>query len=69
MRYIESQLQAEPRLPLSSQQMDAVMRRAERARAEAIAAMFARLAARIGAYFHALLESAAKQTDAGLRHN
>jgi len=69
IRYIEQHLEAEPKLPLSDYQMAAIIRRAQRERAEAVAAMFAGLGARIAAYFRALRESAATQTGAGLRHN
>ena len=69
IRYIEAHLEAEPKLPLSEYQMSLIVRRAERERAEAIAALFAGLGSRIAAYFRALRESAATHTGAGLRHS
>jgi len=69
IRYIEEHLQAEPQLPLSQYQMHLLMRRAERERSKAIAAMFSAAGRAIVAYFRALRESAAKQTGAGLRHS
>ncbi|HKI65144.1 MAG TPA: hypothetical protein VKA16_11035 [Burkholderiales bacterium] len=69
IRYIEQHLEAEPKLPLSDYQMADIVRRAQRERSKAIAAMFAGLGARIAAYFRALRESAATQTGAGLRHS
>jgi len=69
IRHIEQHLEAEPRLPLSQYEMHMLIRRAHRDRAEAVAAMFRGLGARIAAYFRALRESAATQTGAGLRHN
>jgi len=69
IRNIEEQLQAEPRLPLSQYEMHILMRRAERERAKAIAAMLAAFGAAIVGYFRALRESAATQTGAGLRHS
>jgi hypothetical protein len=69
IRYIEQHMEAEPKLPLSDYQMTAIIRRAQRERSQAVAAMFAGIGARIAAYFRALRESAATQTGAGLRHN
>jgi hypothetical protein len=69
IRYIEEQLRAEPRLPLSQYEMHVLVRRAERERAKAIAGMFSAAGKAIVGYFRALRESAAAQTGAGLRHN
>ncbi|MGH8737227.1 MAG: RSP_7527 family protein [Burkholderiales bacterium] len=68
IRYLEAHLETEPKLPLSEQQLAALIRRAKSERAEAIAGMLSRLGAGIAAYFRALRESAAAQTGAGLRH-
>ncbi|MGH8746897.1 MAG: hypothetical protein ACREUK_10455, partial [Burkholderiales bacterium] len=58
IRYLEAHLETEPKLPLSERQLAALIGRAKRERAEAVAGMLSRLGAGIAAYFRALRESA-----------
>jgi hypothetical protein len=68
IRYIEAQLRAEPRLPLSEDQYAEIVHQVKRERAKAIAEMWRALSARIAEFTRHVRDLAGSSNHGRVRH-